>query len=81
MFDPYLDAPSDGEQDSSSEDEKKGHSPQLFTPPQDKDTVMSRWDDNDRDKNDPTPMHMRIMVIKGMFLTLTLTQWLTTNSC
>ena len=26
-YDPHLDAPSDGEQDSSSEDEEKGHSP------------------------------------------------------
>ena len=26
MFDPYLNAPSDGEQDSSSEDEEKGRS-------------------------------------------------------
>ena len=33
MLNPYLDAPSDGEQDSSSEDEEKGHSLQLFTPP------------------------------------------------
>ena len=32
-YDPYLDAPSDGEQDSSSEDEEKGCSPQLFTLP------------------------------------------------
>ena len=52
MFNPYLDAPSDGEQDSSLEDEEKGHSPRLFTPPQDKDTVMEHWDDNG-DKNDP----------------------------
>ena len=27
ILDPYLDAPSNGEQDSSSEDEEKGHSP------------------------------------------------------
>ena len=27
MLDPYLDAPSDGEQDSSLEDEEKGRSP------------------------------------------------------
>ena len=33
MFDPYLNAPSDSEQDSSSEDEEKGRSPQLFTLP------------------------------------------------
>ena len=33
MFDPYLNAPSDGEQDSSSEDEERGHSLQLFTLP------------------------------------------------
>ena len=26
-YDPYLNAPSDGEQDSSSEDEEMGHSP------------------------------------------------------
>ena len=45
IFDPYLDAPSDGEQDSSSEDEEKGCSPQLFTLPQDEDTIMDHWDD------------------------------------
>ena len=50
-YDPYFDAPSDGEQDLSSEDEEKGHSPWLFTLPQDKDTIMDLWDD---DKNDPT---------------------------
>ena len=50
-YNPYLNAPSDGEQDSSSEEEK-GCSPQLFTPPQDEDTVMDTWDD-DGDKNDP----------------------------
>ena len=37
MFDPYLDAPSDGEQDSS--DEEMGCSLRLFTLPQDEDTV------------------------------------------
>ena len=50
-YDPYLNAPSDGEQDSSLEDEEKGCSPQLFTPPQDKDTIMDSWDN---DKNNPT---------------------------
>ena len=49
MFNPYLDAPSNGEQDSSSEEEK-GHSLQLFTLPQDEDTIMEHWDG---DKNDP----------------------------
>ena len=49
-YNPYLDSPSDGEQDSSSEDEEKGCSPLLFTPPQDEDTIMDSWDD---DKNDP----------------------------
>ena len=54
MFNPYLNAPSNGEQDSSSEDEEKGHSLRLFTLPQDKDTIMHRWDDYDNeDKNDP----------------------------
>ena len=33
MLDPYLNAPSDGEQDSSSEDEEMGCSPRLFTLP------------------------------------------------
>ena len=33
-YDPYLNAPSNSEQDSSSEDEEmKGCSPRLFTPP------------------------------------------------
>ena len=45
MLDPYLNAPSDGEQDLSSEDEEKGCSPQLFTLPRDKDTIMENWDD------------------------------------
>ena len=45
MFDPYLDAPSDGEQDSSLEDEEMGCSLQLFTLPQDKDTVKDHWED------------------------------------
>ena len=48
--DPYLDAPSDGEQDSSSEDEEGGWSLQLFTLPQDEDTIMEHWNG---DKNDP----------------------------
>ena len=45
---PYLDAPSDGEQDLS--DKEMGHSPRLFTLPPDKDSVMEHWDG---DKNDP----------------------------
>ena len=75
MFDPYLNAPSDGEQDLSSEDEEKGCSPWLFTPPWDKDIIMEHWDDKG------TPMHAKITVIKGMFLPLTLMQLLTANSC
>ena len=47
MFDPYLDAPSDKEQDSSSEDEEKGRSPQLFTLPQDEDTIKEHWEDHE----------------------------------
>ena len=43
IIDLYLDAPSNGEQDSSSEEER-GRSLQLFTPHQDKDTVMDAWD-------------------------------------
>ena len=39
MFDPYLNAPSNGEQDSSSEDKEKVCSPRLFTPPPDEETV------------------------------------------
>ena len=50
-YDPYLDAPSNSEQNSSSEDEEKGWSPQLFTLLQDEDTIMDAWDDN---KNDPS---------------------------
>ena len=42
MINPYLDAPSNGEQDLSDEE---GQSLQLFTPPQDKDTIMEHWDD------------------------------------
>ena len=49
-YDPYLDAPSDGEQDSSSEDEEmKGRSLQLFTPPRDKDTIKDHWEDYELD--------------------------------
>ena len=47
-IDPYLDAPSDSEQNSS--DEEMGRSPQLFTPYPDKDSVMEHWNGN---KNDP----------------------------
>ena len=43
VHDPYLDAPSDGEQDSS--DEEMGHSLRLFTLPQDEDTVKNHWED------------------------------------
>ena len=42
-YNPYLDAPSDGEQDSS--DKEMGRSPRLFTPPPDKDTIKTHWDD------------------------------------
>ena len=51
MFNPYLDTPSNGEQDLSSEEEEKGCSLWLFTLPPDKDTIMVQWDDGD--KNDP----------------------------
>ena len=43
IIDLYLDALSDGEQDSS--DEEMGRSPRLFTLPQDKDTVKDHWED------------------------------------
>ena len=43
IIDPYLNAPSDSEQDSS--DEEMGCSPQLFTPPWDKDIVKDHWED------------------------------------
>ena len=74
----YLDAPSNGEQDLSNEE--VGHSPQLFTLPPDEDTIkpigkITSWTPN------MTPTWMMIMVIEGMFLTSTLTQWLTANSC
>ena len=49
MFDPYLDAPSDGEQDSSSEDEERGRSLQLFTLPWDKGTIKDNWEDHELD--------------------------------
>ena len=46
QFDPYLDAPSDGEQSS----EEEGRSPGLFTPPHlNEDTEMHGWDDKDND--------------------------------
>ena len=48
-FDPFLDAPSDGEQDS---EEEEGWSPRLFTPPPAEDTVMHGWDDNDKNHPD-----------------------------
>ena len=45
-YNPYLDASSDGEQNSSLENEEmKGHSLRLFTPPQDEDTVKDHWED------------------------------------
>ena len=42
IIDPYLNAPSNGEQDLS--DEEMGHSLRLFTPPPDKDSIMEHWD-------------------------------------
>ena len=47
IIDPYLDAPSDGEQDSSNEE--MSHSLRLFTPPQDKDTIKDHWEDYELD--------------------------------
>ena len=47
---PLPNAPSNGEQDSFSEDEQKGRSLWLFILPWDKDTIMEHWDG---DKNDP----------------------------
>ena len=44
IIDLYLDAPSDGEQDSSS-DEEMGCSLWLLTLPHDKETVKEHWDD------------------------------------
>ena len=47
QFDPYLDAPSDGEQSSEKEE---GRSPGLFTPPRsNEDTKIHGWDDEDND--------------------------------
>ena len=47
-IDLYLDAPSNGEQDSS-DDEEMGRSPQLFTPPQDENTIKDHWEDYELD--------------------------------
>ena len=47
QFDPYLNAPSDGEQSS---EEEEGRSPGLFTPPHlNEDTEMCGWDDKEND--------------------------------
>ena len=46
-IDPYLNAPSDGEQYLS--DGEMGRSPQLFTPPRDEDTIKDHWEDYELD--------------------------------
>ena len=45
---PYLNAPSDGEQDSS-DNKEMGCSLRLFTPPQDEDTIKDHWEDYELD--------------------------------
>ena len=47
VLDPYLDAPSNREQDLS--DEEMGCSPWLFTPPWDEDTIKDHWEDYELD--------------------------------
>ena len=44
MFNPYLDVPSNGEQDLS-DGEEMGCSLRLFTLPWDKDTIRDHWED------------------------------------
>ena len=57
MFDPYLNSPSDGEKDSSSEDEEMGRSLWLFTPPWDKETVKDYWEDHELDNQHNSHMY------------------------
>ena len=47
IIDPYLNSPSNSEQDLSNKE--MGHSLQLFTPPQDKDTIKDHWEDYELD--------------------------------
>ena len=54
-FDLYLNAPSDGEQDSSNEE--MGCSPRLFTPPHDKETVKDHWEDHKLDNQHDSHMY------------------------
>ena len=56
IFNPYLDAPSNGEQDSSK-DEKMGCSPRLFTPPQDEETIKDHWEDHKLDNQHDSHMY------------------------
>ena len=55
IIDPYLDASSDGEQDSS--DEEMGCSPQLFIPPWDKETIKDHWEDYELDAQHDSHMN------------------------
>ena len=83
-IDPYLNAPSDGEQDLS--DEEMGCSKrwialcnclpclEMRIPSKTIGKIMS-W------TTSMTPMLMMITAIRGMSLISTLTQWLTANSC
>ena len=52
-FNLYLDAPSDGEQDLS--DKEMGRCPQLFTLPQDEETVKDHWEDHKLDDQTQLP--------------------------
>ena len=47
IIDPYLNSPSNSEQDLSNKE--MGRSLQLFTPPQDKDTIKDHWEDYELD--------------------------------
>ena len=56
IIDPYLNAPSNGEQDSSSEDER-GRSPWLVTLPWDKETIKDHWKDHELDDQHDSHMY------------------------
>ena len=56
-YNPYLDASSDGEQDSSNEDEEEGFSLQLFTLPCNEETVKDHWEDHELDDQHDSHMY------------------------
>ena len=73
----YLDAPSDGEQDSS--DEEMGRSPWLFTLPQDEDTIKDHLEDYELDAQHDSHMDNDYSYHRYVS-NFDITQWLTAST-